>query len=372
MSDNMIENIKLHEELDKNMIIETDIDKPDICFFDVRNCPFDVYGLYEYKTEPIFHRLPAEVAKATSPGVSGLERECAGGRVRFSTDSPYIAISVEYEKVGRNPHTPLEASAGFDLYEDYPQGIRLSCFIKAFQPPYTTEKKYEQCVDVGERRLRFFTLNLPLHSVIKNLYIGISSSSELGHGAKYRNTRPVVIYGSSIVHGTGPSRPGLTYSNVISRRLNLNITNIGFSGCAKAEPAIVDHLCKMNMNIFICDYDHNAPTTEHLRNTHLPMYKKFREYQPLTPYIMISRPDALLHLDVIPERRDVIIDTFRYAKEQGDNNVYYIDGESFFLGKNEDDCTVDGTHPNDMGNSLMADSIEWTLRTILSSGDYLS
>ena len=55
----------------------------------------------------------------------------------------------------------------------------------------------------------------------------------------------------------------------------------------------------------------------------------------------------------------MIFDTFRYAKETGDENVYYIDGESFFRGRMENDCTVDTTHPNDHGNFLMADAIEW-------------
>ena len=117
MSDEM-NKFQAPAEVDKNLVIETEIDKPDIKFYDVRRAPFDVYGLYKYETEEIFHRLPTEVGLATSGGVARLERESAGGRVRFSTDSPYVAISVEYELVGRNSHTPLEASAGFDLYED--------------------------------------------------------------------------------------------------------------------------------------------------------------------------------------------------------------------------------------------------------------
>lgn len=357
-------------EVDKNMIIETKIEKEDIRFYDVRKEPFDVYGLYEYRTEPIFHRLPTEVGEATSKGVAKLERECAGGRVRFCTDSPYVAISVEYEVLGRNSHTPLEASGGFDLYEDFSNGME-SRFVKAFQPPYPTDTTYEQCVDVGEVKKRYFTLNFPLHSVVRNVYVGLADSAMLEGGLKYRNRRPVVVYGSSIVHGTGPSRPGLTYTNMLTRRLNLDVHNVGFSGNAKAEPAIVDYLSEMEMSIFVCDYDHNAPTVEHLLATHLSMYKRFRQSQPNTPYVMISRPDVLKHPTACPKFRNVIIDTFRYAREQGDKHVYYIDGESFFLGKVENDCTIDGVHPNDMGNSLMADGVEQTLRQILSEGNYL-
>ncbi len=369
----MSEEIKVQasEELDKNLIIETNIDKPDIKFYDVRREPFDVYGFYDYKNEPIFHRLPTEVGQATSAGVAGLERESAGGRVRFSTDSPYVAISVEYENLGRNSHTPLEATGGFDLYEDYPNGISESRFAKAFQPPYTTDKKFEQVISFSSSRKRYFTLNFPLHSVVKNVYIGLADSATLEGGARYRNRRPVVVYGSSIVHGTGPSRPGLTYTNMLARRLNLDITNLGFSGNAKAEQAIVDYMSEMEMSIFVCDYDHNAPTIEHLQKTHKAMYDSFREHQPTTPYVVISRPDFTGSISGSSARRNVIIDTFRHARELGDKNIYYIDGESFFIGRDENDCTIDNCHPNDFGNSLMADGIEHTLRQILSKGNYL-
>lgn len=358
-------------EVDKNLVIETQIDKPDIKFYDVRKPPFDVYGFYNYETEEEFHRLPTEVGEATSAGVAWLERECAGGRVRFCTDSPYVAISVEYAQLGRNSHTPLEASGGFDLYEDYPDGIAESRFVKAFQPPYSTDKRYEQVVSFSSAKKRYFTLNFPLHSVVRNVYIGLSDSAYVVGGAKYRNRRPVVVYGSSIVHGTGPTRPGLTYTNMLARRLDLNITNLGFSGNAKAEQAIVDYMCEMDMCIFVCDYDHNAPNTEHLQKTHKAMYDTFREHKPDTPYVIISKPDFINSPSNAALRRDIIMDTYRHARELGDKNIYYIDGETFFLGRDENDCTIDGVHPNDMGNSLMADGIESTLRKILSAKNYL-
>ena len=358
-------------EVDKNMLIQTSIDKPDIKFYDVRKPPFDVYGFYEYKTEPYFHRMPTDVGEATSPGVSRLEKECAGGRVRFSTDSEYVAIYVEYELVGRNSHTPLEATAGFDLYEDYPNGLTRPKFVKAFQPPYGIDKQYEQVVGTGGGIKKYFTLNFPLHSVVKNVYIGVQETAYVGGGLKYRNRRPVVVYGSSIVHGTGPTRPGSTYTNILCRRLNLDVVNLGFSGNAKAERAIVDWMADLEMSIFVCDYDHNAPTVEHLQNTHRAMYEIFREKQPNTPYVVISRPDGE-GAGSVAARRDVIIDTFRYARSRGDKNIYYIDGESFFLGRDENDCTIDNCHPNDYGNSLMADAVESTLRKILESGDYLN
>ena len=102
-----------------------------------------------------------------------------------------------------------------------------------------------------------------------------------------------------------------------------------------------------------------------MRATHQNVYDIFRKKQPDTPYIMISRPNIATNPKQFAERRDVIIDTYRHARNIGDQNVYYIDGESFFLGKYENECTMDGVHPNDLGFTLMADGIESTIRRIL-------
>ena len=80
---------------------------------------------------------------------------------------------------------------------------------------------------------------------------------------------------------------------------------------------------------------------------------------------MISRPNVATNPDSAIERRDVVIDSFRKARAAGDKNVYYIDGETFFLGEFENECTMDGVHPNDLGFTLMANSIGRVLTHIL-------
>jgi len=373
---NITENVEnkseAYVEVDKNMIIAEKIGKPDVKLYDVREAPFSIYGFYEPYAQGRFKRLPPEVADATNPGVSRGTYSTTGGRVRFATDSTYVAIKAEMPTIGRSSHIPLEASAGFDLYEDYAD-FGESRFVKSFLPKYDIDGGYEQVIDVGERKLRYFTINFPIHSRVSKLYVGIEENATLCEGLQYRNKRPIVIYGSSIVHGTGATRPGYVYSNMLTRRLNMNVLNIGFSGNAKGEDAIVDYMRELDMCIFICDYDHNAPSVEHLRNTHLRMYERFREVKPDVPYIIISKPNIATHLiGDRYDRRDVIYDTLRYAKEQGDNRIWYIDGESFFLGLNENDCTIDTVHPNDMGYSLMVDGIEATIRKIMAEVDCLN
>ena len=117
-------------EIDKNFSIETNIKKDDICFCDVKEKPFEIYGVFYENGK--FRRMPEEVAKTVNDGVLSLHANTAGGRVRFRTDSPYIAIHAEMPYVGKMPHFALTGSAGFDLY------IReeKDKYFKSFVPPF--------------------------------------------------------------------------------------------------------------------------------------------------------------------------------------------------------------------------------------------
>ncbi len=362
----MSEEIKKEKyvEVDKNLAIETSFPETDVCFHSVREDPFELYNFYDPRGEAIFRRLPEDVARATSEGVFKLSRESAGGRVRFSTDSPYILIKAVMPVVGRNSHMTLAMSAGFDLYEDYKSGE--SRYHRVFMPPYDMDGGYEQIIRFGSRKMRHFTINFPIHSVVSELYVGLAEGSALGAGLPYRSKKPIIIYGSSIVHGTAATRPGLVYTNILSRYLNMNVINLGFSGKALAEDAIIDYISKQEMLLFVLDYDHNAPTPEYLRDTHLPTYKKIRASQPDLPIIMVTRPNVATNGAGAMARKDVVIDTYRAARDAGDERVYYVDGESFFLGKFENECTMDGVHPNDLGFTLMADGIGSEIRRAMS------
>ncbi|MBR6766521.1 MAG: hypothetical protein IKM02_01070, partial [Clostridia bacterium] len=102
--------------VDKNMIVNTTIGDAEVAWHDVRKPPFSLHGFYKPETEPFFYRVKRDVAQATSEGVDLLSQESAGGRVRFSTNSPYIAIRAKFRAVGRSSHLTLVSTAGFDLY----------------------------------------------------------------------------------------------------------------------------------------------------------------------------------------------------------------------------------------------------------------
>ena len=368
LGDKKEKNMDSYIALDKNNLVNSTIDEYEVEWHDARKAPFSLHGFFNPQNEPFFRRLPADVAKNTSVAVDKLSRESTGGRVRFSTDSPYIAIRAKYLVVSRASHLTLVSTAGFDLYIDSEFGGR---YVREFRMPNTMDKSYEQIIHLDCGKMRSFTINFPVHSVVESLEIGLAPSATVKEAAPYRDIKPVVIYGSSIVHGTAASRPGLIYPAIMSRDLNIDFLNLGFSGNAKGEPVLAEYLSELPMSIFVCDYDHNAPTLEHLEQTHHRFYEIIREKNPDVPYIMVTRPNyysALRLYDEVLRRRDVIMRSYLKAREKGDRNVYFIDGMSFMTAPHQYDTMFDQLHPGDVGFVKMADGIGTVIRHIIEKG----
>ena len=149
---------------------------------------------------------------------------------------------------------------------------------------------------------------------------------------------------------------------MITRRLRIDHINLGFSGSARAEDSIAEYIASLDMSLFVYDYDYNAPTVEHLRNTHEKMFKTIRAAHPTIPVVMLTRPKMFL-TEAEVERREIVYATYQRARDSGDTNVYFLDGATLMsLADNEG--TVDGCHPNDLGFFSMAKVLGDLLETI--------
>ena len=65
------------------------------------------------------------------------------------------------------------------------------------------------------------------------------------------------------------------------------------------------------------------------------------------------------------KRRAIVMESYIKAYNNGDRNVYFLDGYSLFNGGDRDSCTVDGTHPNDLGFLRMGKIIGELLKSVL-------
>ncbi len=343
------------EKIDKNFKIEEIINKEGLNFYNAEKEPFKIYGLLREGDR--FRRLPEKVAKSVNEGVCALHANTAGGRVRFRTDSETVAIIAVMDKMYKASHFPFTGTAGFDIYSG---GI----YTGTFRPQNNAKRGFDSVICGLEKgKMKEITINFPLYSDVKELFIGLDKNAEILSPMPYKNEKPVVFYGSSITQGGCASRPGRSYQAVVSRRLNTDYINLGFSGSARAEKEITEYIKNLDMVAFVYDYDHNAPSAAHLEATHEKMFKAVREAQPELPIIIMPRPKYYLNDDE-KNRRDIILKTYNNAVAAGDKNVYYIDNrELTALCKGEG--TVDNTHPTDYGFASMAKAVGDCLEKIL-------
>ncbi len=338
-------------EIDKNLAVK-EADEHGFVWYDCLTPPFKVCGLIP--TEDGFLRMPRKVAENTSEGVAALVGNTSGGRVRFVTDSPEISIRAKMYDICRASHFALTGAAGFDLYAD-------NNYFGTFIPPYEIEDGFSSTVR-SDGKPHDMVINFPLYSEVKKLEIGVKSGSRLEPAGDYKIEPPIVFYGSSITQGGCASRPGNCYQAVVSRMLDCDYVNLGFSGWGRGEDAIAEYIAGLSMSAFVYDYDYNAPNSAYLLKTHEKMFRTVREKNPSLPIIMMSRPDPRVNEDGRRMRR-IIMKNFCDACDAGDKNLYFLDGRSFVR---EGDGTVDGTHPNDLGFRYMADAVGNLLKTIFN------
>ncbi len=345
------------EEIDKNLKVDSEIDKSGLKFYSFEEEPFKIYGNIKRGDDGLLYRLPRDVAERTSPGVLSLAANTAGGRVRFRTNAKRVAIIAKYQYVSIMPHFPITGSVGLDIFAD-------NVFMGGYVPPVNIPNRAYEAVRVidGERKDRDITINLPLYSNLTELYIGIDEDATLNAPTPYKHEKPIVYYGSSITQGGCASRPGSSYQAFLTRWLDWDHINLGFSGSAKGEEAICDYIASLDMSVFVCDYDHNAPTAEHLDATHMPLYRKVRSAHPNIPIIFMTRPNSAMSRDRL-NRRAVIKKTYDTAIAEGDKNVYFLDPTEHtpFMA---DEGTVEGCHPTDLGFYFMAKALEPILSEI--------
>ena len=344
----------MQKEFDVNMIIDTKLDNYDVEFHNVESEPFRIYGIWREGDK--FFRIPDAVAQTVSEGVANKASTTAGGRIRFITNSSFIAVKAEYAGTNRIDVTPITATLGFDVYAD-------GKYAATYRVPQDTETELVGVREIGSTDCdRLITVNLPTHSSLKSLYVGIEKGASLKRAPDYKYEKPVVFYGSSITHGSCASRPGMIYENQISRMLGTNFHNLGFGGVAKGETEMAEYIAGLDMSVFVLDYDHNS-TVEQLAERHEPFFKVIREKNPNLPIIMISRPGGSRSADTA-KRFEIIKRTYENAIKAGDKNVYLINGLEFF-GELADECMVDGVHPTDFGFHLMAKRIAEVLAPLL-------
>lgn len=344
-----------------------DITKYDKNFGNIKSCDaeFDVYSaleapftLYGGLSEECrsYERMPASIAKEISDGVYWASGCGAGLRLTFSTNAKKMKLYVKFNEKCMLPRMAVTGSASFNLVCD---SLSKNKFIGNFTPDLIIgNKTFEAELNLFDGNAMLdYVLYFPLYSCVEELNLSFEKGSNVSSYKKYDGLKHVLYYGSSITHGGCASRADNFYPQLISEWTNTDYTVLGFSGSAKAEDKMTEYLKEFKCDLFVCDYDHNAPNADYLAATHEKLYKKFKENpaHKNVPVIFLSSPDGL-RMENGNERVSIIEKTYLNAKSYGDE-VYFIDGRTIYPEDVREHCAVDGCHPTDLGFYFMAKAI---------------
>ncbi len=342
------------KKVDSNFILKN-VNRSDIMWRDCKDKPFSVHGIYFDEKSDKFIRMPLDVTSSVGETLQYLATFSAGGRIRFKTNSSFIALKVTLVKTfDIMTHMPISGEYGFSIYVDgkYYMFISPTQFDIEGKTDFIT---FDGILDIDGKDHEI-DIYLPLYHSVKEVLVGLEENAQVQSPRAYKHSKPVVFYGSSITQGGCASHAGNDYVSLVARWLDTDVINLGFSGNAKGEQFMADYLATLDVSVFMLDYDHNAPTLEHLKNTHYPLYKTIRSKNPNTPIVFSSRPDFENGSDS-GKRRDLIKENYQRALAEGDMFVDFIDGQTLFETEDRDCCTVDGCHPNDLGFYRMAKTI---------------
>lgn len=343
------------ELIDSNFIRQS-VQGTELAFYDVCQPPFALSGLAFFSAERQFCRMPQASLGAQNSGVQQLAWHTAGAQLRFCSDSSVMALQVEWRSNAIMSHMPNSGQSGFDLYVGSGSSKR---YVQTFIPP-AGQKEYTGFLyqnKLAATGMMEATVNFPLYNGINSMRIGLLPEAKILPPPPFSLPKPLLFYGSSITQGGCASRPGNAYCQMIARRFDAECLNFGFSGNARGELAMAEVIASLDLAAFIYDYDHNAPTAEHLQETHAPFFQLIRQRRPELPVIMVSRPAVDLNPVECDRRKAIIKETYLQALAAGDRRVYFVDGLLLFGTSDRDACTVDGCHPNDLGFYRMAEAI---------------
>ena len=319
---------------------------------------FPLLGKAVQRTEMRYNRLPDSLKNISRSPLWNLSKNSAGMAIRFRSNSTRIAVKWENIFNNHMNHMTDVGTKGLDLYcwESNEQWR----FVNSARPT----GKMNQAIIISnmQPKEKEYMLYLPLYDGLVSLSIGVDSSATINQPLIDYPVRkkPVVFYGTSILQGGCASRPGMAHTNIISRRLNRECINLGFSGNALLDLEVAKVISEVDASVFVLDFVPNA-SVEQMKERMETFYRIIRSKHPDTPVIFIEDPNFTHTLyderiaKEVQRKNDTLKEIFNRLKKENEKNINLISSKNM-LGE-DGEATIDGIHFTDLGMMRYADLV---------------
>tara|TARA_B110000444_G_C18827164_1_gene590989 strand:+ start:23 stop:1018 length:996 start_codon:yes stop_codon:yes gene_type:complete len=306
---------------------------------------FFIEGIIESSSqrENTYDRLPKVYKNTLRKELWDLSKNSSGVAIKFMTDSKSINIKwVLINNMSMN-HMPNTGIKGVDLYS---KSDDIWEYVNTGIPEGI--KNEQVLLKNSKKKLREYVLYLPLYEGTKNIQIGIDDNSKIKSQKKRGNS--FVFYGTSLTQGGCASRPGLSYTNIISRKMKQECINLGFSGNGHLDESIAEILSSITPKAFIIECMANLDV-DMVKNRMINFIKKIREKNLSTPIIFIEECFNRNNLNEdfrnsIIKKNKELFNQFQKMKNENINGLYIINDNNIL----NSESTVDGVHFNDLGS----------------------
>ncbi|MDD4190918.1 MAG: SGNH/GDSL hydrolase family protein [Mangrovibacterium sp.] len=326
---------------------------------------FELIGKGFSDTENLYERLPASLKDKTRPAVWSLSKNCSGLAIRFRTNSRIIAARWELTGDVTMNHFAPTGIKGVDLY-CLEKGKWL--FVNSGRPNGKVSRSV--IVKNMEGKEKEYMLYLPLYDGVSRLEIGVEQAALIDNPRidSPRKDKPVVVYGTSITQGGCASRAGMSYTSQLSRMLDRQFINLGFSGNGKLDLEVAEAMSGIDASCFVIDCVPNV-SAGLMKEKYVRFYEVIREKNPETPVLMAENP-RYTHMAfdqktraAVHEKNSLLKGFYQELKKKGDRHLYYLKAG----GMTGDDLegTVDGVHLTDLGFKRQAGHFYPALRKII-------
>ena len=315
--------------------------------------------------ESPYDRLPISYKEKVREPVWDLSKASAGITVRFHSNSTSIGLKWTVLNDFDMPHMASTGIKGIDLYTKYNNKWRYVTTAGALVGLKTSQNKSIPSDSINEYELiknmtpefREYKLFLPLYDGVTKLEVGIDSTASI-EKASPSAVKPIVFYGTSITQGGCASRPGMAHTNIISRKLDVDCINYGFSGNGRMETPIIELISEIDARFYVIECLQNMDS-EQVSERVKPLVDIIRTEHPNTPIVLVENMMyTMAFLDQTQETRliqenEALKNEYDKIIKSGTPNIFYIKDNKDFLVDNEG--TVDGVHLTDLGFLRYAD-----------------
>ena len=299
-----------------------------------------------------YDRLPASAEKEVRKEVWDLSRRAAGLHLLFRSNAPEMIVRYTVSNALQMPHMPATGVSGVDLYSKDKNG---SWGWSAGKYNFGDTISFTFSGFAAET-IRDHVLYLPMYNHIKWLEVKYPDGSVFEIITK-KDSKPVVVYGTSIANGACATRPGLGWTNILSRLINKTVINLAFSGNGRLEPEVYHYIGEIDASLFVLDCLPNMSAANYINEGILrrrldSSFQYLRTKWPNTPILFTEHAgygDEDMNAskkETFTVANDVLYSFYASLKKSGVKNIGYLSKEEIGL---TIESTVDGIHPNDIG-----------------------